>query len=253
LKGKVKINFYSLAGCEGCATQLINLIFKRPDILQYIDFKHFRLIGVRESRACDIALVDGSITNRNDEKRIMDIRRKARTLIAVGTCAVLGGVQTAINELNVDEALSKTYRKIPKAVKINKVKPLREVVEVDYEIPGCPPEVEELEKLLIELISGAAFKLSEKSVCFECKLRETPCLLDKGIMCLGPITKGGCNAKCPALGAPCRGCRGLFEDSEIEELIRTAIEKGIKPSEIEGKLSIFMIKEAKRLDKAIER
>ncbi|RLE55566.1 MAG: NADH:ubiquinone oxidoreductase [Candidatus Methanomethylicota archaeon] len=254
MKSKLKVHFYSLAGCEGCAAQLVNALVKRPELLKHIDFKQFRLIGAREeSESCDIAIIDGSITNDEDEKKIMEIRRKAKTLIALGTCAVLGGVQSAVNELNISEALSKVYKKVPKAVKINKVKPLSEAVHVDYEIPGCPAEVEELEKLLVELISGAKFRLSAKSVCFECKLRETACLLDKGEMCLGPIIRSGCNAKCPALGAPCRGCRGLFEDSEVEELICTALEKGIKEDVIKDKLSIFMVKVARKYGEVFEK
>ncbi|RLE85860.1 MAG: hypothetical protein DRJ39_00885 [Thermoprotei archaeon] len=59
-------------------------------------------------------------------------------------------------------------------------------------------------------------------------MRENACLLDLGIPCLGPITRGGCKAACPSVGRECIGCRGLAEDANIESLISIMKEKGIE-------------------------
>jgi len=247
---KIIVNFYSLAGCEGCAVQLLNLITKRLDLLQYIEFNQFRLIGFnKEVNECDVAIIDGSIVNRENEEKVISIRKNAKTLIAIGSCATLGGVQLATRFIDIRKAIEKVYGKNAlSTIRFNRVKPINEVVNVDYEIPGCPVEIYELERLLIELISNAEFRILQKSVCFECKLRENACLLDKGILCLGPLTLGGCNAKCPSIGAACYGCRGTFEDHEINEFIKIAMNKGFSIDEILNKLKIFMEEVIKEID-----
>ena len=116
------------------------------------------------------------------------------------------------------------------------VKSLDQVVDVDYYIPGCPPPTE----LIIDAIDKIVHsKLPEKgavlaplkSVCDECRFEksekkikevkriyeldkiEEKCLLEQGIICLGPATRGGCSARCLDANMPCTGCGGPTPNS----------------------------------------
>jgi len=112
------------------------------------------------------------------------------------------------------------------------VKSLDQVVETDYYVPGCPPPVDLISNVVDVIISGelpprGSVVASDKTVCDECprdrdetkKVKEfkrlsevTPdpdkCLLDQGIICCGPATRAGCEARCLSVNMPCRGCFG---------------------------------------------
>jgi len=111
------------------------------------------------------------------------------------------------------------------------VKTLDQTVDVDYYIPGCPPPVGLIEKAVEaiaknELPPKGSVLAPEKSVCDECprekedkKISEIKrvyeivpdterCLLEQGILCMGPATRGGCEAQCITVNMPCTGCCG---------------------------------------------
>ena len=114
----------------------------------------------------------------------------------------------------------------------NTVKTLGQVVDVDYSVPGCPPVGPQVEKVVGTFLSGelplkgAVLGASDKSLCHECKLEKTDrrvaklvrtyetipdpkkCLLEQGIVCMGPATRGGCGAICMDANNPCKGCYG---------------------------------------------
>ncbi len=94
-------------------------------------------------------------------------------------------------------------------------KAVSEVVKVDYEIPGCPINAKEFGYIVRCLALGTEPVIPSYPVCVECKLRETPCRFEVGEICLGPITRAGCNAPCPAAGFFCYGCRGLADDPNV--------------------------------------
>lgn len=117
------------------------------------------------------------------------------------------------------------------------VKTLDQVIDVDYYIPGCPPLQESISQLLAAVANfvyggvalppkGATVGVVTKTLCEQCPRRKEYrritkivepheidvdpdlCLMDQGILCLGPATVGGCNARCTKAGSPCRGCYG---------------------------------------------
>jgi len=117
------------------------------------------------------------------------------------------------------------------------VKTLGEVVEVDYYLPGCPPTpkitMQALEAILTgQLPEKGAVLAGDRALCYECELNSTKpekllvnelkrvhqvifepdkCLLAQGLLCLGPVTRGGCEALCVKGGMPCTGCFGPVE------------------------------------------
>ncbi|MEM0492559.1 MAG: oxidoreductase [Candidatus Thermoplasmatota archaeon] len=113
------------------------------------------------------------------------------------------------------------------------VKSLAQVVEVDYYIPGCPPSPGLIINALNMMISGklpcrGAVLAPDTAVCEECryeksekKIRcikriyeleevEDKCFLEQGVICLGPVTRGGCEGRCMKGNMPCTGCGGLL-------------------------------------------
>ncbi len=119
---------------------------------------------------------------------------------------------------------------------------LEDVVEVDYSVPGCPAVPESTMEALNAIVEGelpekgSVIGAQRKSVCDECdrerreelleefyrpqEIEPDPdeCLLDQGIVCMGPATRAGCGAQCPEANQPCRGCYGPTEDVEDQGL-----------------------------------
>jgi F420-non-reducing hydrogenase small subunit len=112
------------------------------------------------------------------------------------------------------------------------VRPLHHVVPVEYFVPGCPPVKEQVEAVLQAVMEGnlppvgSVVGASIKTVCQECpRVKEEKkitafrrtyefqpdperCLLEQGILCAGPATRGGCGVPCLDANMPCRGCYG---------------------------------------------
>ena len=119
-------------------------------------------------------------------------------------------------------------------------RPLHEVVSVNVKITGCPIEKHELLAAIASLLNGDTPNVPEYPVCTECRLRENRCLLlHDGLGCLGPITAGGCRARCPSLGVPCIGCRGPARDANVEAAIDVFEEHGFLRESIRRRLQTF--------------
>jgi coenzyme F420-reducing hydrogenase gamma subunit len=141
------------------------------------------------------------------------------------------------NGFDLEEANREVYGECPKETL--PVRPVRDVVTVDLEIPGCPVSKSEVERIVQHLIWDVPFSFPEYPVCLECKQRYTVCLFDQGKLCLGPITRGGCEAVCPAGRLGCWGCRGPAADPNYAEFYETAARKGIREREISERLNFF--------------
>ena len=111
---------------------------------------------------------------------------------------------------------------------------------MDFAIPGCPIEKEQFLQAAASLLHGDLPRLPSYAVCAECKMAEYPCLLvEKGQLCLGPITVAGCQARCPSYGVPCQGCRGPVEEANVASEIKVLKEKGFTWVDIQNRLRTF--------------
>lgn len=238
---KPTVAIFDFTGCEGCQLQIINLEEELLDFVSIIHPSQWReaASNLAEGQQIDIAIIEGSITRSEDEERLKKIRGQAKILIALGSCAALGGINKSIHD--VEQAKQFVYgdRAYFSNLESSPPKALDEVVKVDYKVYGCPIDRREFVRVIRSLAIGKRPEIPDYPVCVECKQRENVCRYSRNELCLGPVTRAGCGARCPSAGSHCYGCRGFLEDSNISAARAVATKLGKHPWELEDKLSLF--------------
>lgn len=212
---KPRIAIFSLTSCEGCSLAILELEDQLLDLLGAVEIVNFREGMTERAWEIDIGLVDGAVTTPHDEEEIRHLRSCCSTLVAIGACACLGGVNTMKNPQGQDAYGRAVYGQYAEWFPTADARPISAIVKVDYELPGCPMIKEEFLRLVKCVLAGRPFRLPTYPVCVECKKAGNLCLYEKGQICLGPITRAGCDAICPHFGSKCEGCRGLVGQDAI--------------------------------------
>jgi len=186
-----------------------------PQFLERTEILFFPFISDElEVKESDIALVEGCVTDLHQIELLKKIRRNCKKVYALGTCAAFGGILSLSKKRNSN--------------------PISKYIEIDDMIPGCPPPANLLGNSLMRLIENKSINLPMKNMCNSCPLKDetyfnfnsqvskllptnpdfslnnkkNKCFLNNGILCLGPITREGCEHKCIDQGLPCEGCLG---------------------------------------------
>src|SRR4030042_5658550 len=107
---KPKVAFFDFAGCEGDQLQVANLEEDILALLGQVEVVSFREIMKEHSDKYDIAFVEGSCTRLQDEDRLKQIRKNAKTVVAIGSCATIGGIKSLRNYKDLDEDRKTEYR-----------------------------------------------------------------------------------------------------------------------------------------------
>ena len=259
--GKLKFGFYWAASCGGCEIAVLDINEKILDVLEVaevvfwpvaMDVK-YKDVEAMPDGFMDVCFFNGAVRTEEQEHLAKLLRRKAKALVAFGSCAHMGGIPGLANVADRKEVFERAYLQSPSTVNKANLVPqtkfkaeegtltlpefydtvmtLDQVVDVDYYLPGCPPAP----GLIIEAVQAiaggnlppkGAVLAPEKSVCDECpRVREEKkiseirriidfepepekCLLEQGIVCMGPATRGGCEARCLNANMPCTGCGG---------------------------------------------
>ena len=246
---KPKVAIFDFACCEGCQLQIVNLEEEILDLIGAVDVVQWREAMSEKSDEYDIAIIEGSITRPEDEEKIKLIRSKAKVLIALGACAVIGGVNKLKNNFDLDEVKKCVYGKDSTKPHLNTemTKAVDEVVQVDFKIPGCPIEGKEFASIVRSLLLGKTPEIPQYPVCVECKAKGNPCLWEYEQLCLGPIIRAGCDARCPSAGGRCIGCRGYIDNPNIDAA-KDVIEKyGLSVDELQSKMFLFGSKQGVNL------
>lgn len=234
---KPRVAVFDFTGCEGCQLQLSNKEETLVPFLKSIEIVSFREIETRSSDQYDVALIDGCISRADEIERLLTIRKRAKLIVALGSCASFGGVNKLKNAYNLADANREVYGEQAKETML--VRPAHEIVPVDIEIPGCPVSKEEVERIIQYLVWEIPFTFPVYPVCYECKQNYAICRFDMGELCLGPITRGGCHAPCPTGGLGCWGCRGPLADGNFAEFFDIAEKHGFSEEEVHERLSFF--------------
>ena len=237
---KPRIAFFDFAGCEGCQLTVIDALQTHADLLNAVEIVEFREAISRRGEDYQIAFVEGSCSRSGDEARLVAIRERAQIVVALGACAHLGGVNAIRNRQPSLEVHRYVYGQFGQRYENHGALPIQDVIQVDCVVPGCPINRDEFIRTLKVLLQGHLPRLPDYPVCAECKLAENDCLFSRGIPCLGPVTRAGCGAICPAFGVGCEGCRGLVPDPNLAWLKAAAAEFGQRQDAIEEASKLFL-------------
>ena len=194
----------------------------------------------------DIGLVSGGVAHQEHLTVLLEMRRQCRTLIALGTCATHGGIPAMRNQWSTADTLQTVLVAgdtepgpilDEPSLFLDRVYSVDEKVPVEVSLPGCPPQPELIAAIVEALLNKDTLPPAQKSVCETCPTlrkgkaqttirrfldnadydRDQPvsrmrCLLEQGLLCMGPVTAGGCGGKdtplCLRARVPCRGCYG---------------------------------------------
>lgn len=217
-----------LTSCFGCQLTLLNCEAELEEIAERFLFVSFPMASSREERCAtlDVALVEGAVSSPEDLETVLRLRSRTRILVAFGTCAMWGGIAAMSNGLSRASLVSEVYGAERDVVSFHP-QPLERFISVDFALPGCPPEKHEILQLLGALLRGTLPVFPRYPVCMECRMREQRCLLiEDDLPCLGPLTQGGCNARCPSISIPCEGCRGPVAEANAASQSDLLAEKG---------------------------
>ncbi|MDZ7270949.1 MAG: NADH:ubiquinone oxidoreductase [candidate division KSB1 bacterium] len=238
---KPKIGIFGLTGCSGEQIVILNCEDELLDIAGAVDIKvfHTATSDNDEDGPLDIAFVEGSVVKPEEVETLKSIRKRAKLLVAIGTCAAWGGIPAMHNELSREELCQQVYGGDGKSFETIPPQPLRTFVKVDYVISGCPMEKEDFLRAVPMLVHGDLPLSPNYAVCTECKMRENECLLLRGHLCVGPLTQAGCNARCPSYGVACCGCRGPVDEANVASEVKILQEKGFTQVDIHNALRTF--------------
>ncbi|MFX1294543.1 MAG: F420-nonreducing hydrogenase [Promethearchaeota archaeon] len=238
----------NLTGCTGCVISILDLHEEILEVLEKVDLIYCTtILDIKEIPSCDIALINGTISNEHDIEIVKEAEKKIEKIIALGSCACFGGIAGLRNYFKSEKVLECAYELAPTndagLIPSKDIPPLTEYVEVleseiriDYKIPGCPPLPSMIKTTLIDILDGKEPIIPTRNLCAECDkihesmlnptkefitfrvnapyeidYREDLCFLEQGILCIGFATREGCKGRCVKANLPCRGCMGPLE------------------------------------------
>lgn len=147
-----RIAIFDLTDCEGCELQFLGLKEKLLDFAQDYEIANWRLVKPNQGDLPEInvAIIQGTVITPADVEQVKQVREKAKFLVAIGECARTGWIPTWIKKEDRPRAVAYVYGNSYKPHAIDAL-PVKVIVKVDLELPGCPPEPAVLEKFLNDI------------------------------------------------------------------------------------------------------
>lgn len=178
-KPRLKLATTSLAGCFGCHISFLDMAEQLVELLEHIEFDRSPFTDIKHIGPCDIGLIEGGVCNAENVHVLRTFRANCRILVAVGACAINGGVPAMRNHYSLQECLEEVYLHSPDTVNphipndpelpllLDKVYPVSEVVKIDYFLPGCPPSADTFYSFLSELIEGREPRVGKEGLRYD--------------------------------------------------------------------------------------
>ena len=231
MPARPRLAVWKFASCDGCQLSLLDCedeLLALGDAVEIAHFSEFTRAAL--DGPYDLSLVEGSISTPADLARIKEVRAASRSLVTIGACATSGGIQALRNFTSAGAYVSTVYAHPEYVETLATSTPIADHVPVDFELHGCPVDRHELLEVISARLAGRRPVVAGHSVCEQCKSRGITCLLVAAATpCLGPVTRAGCNALCPAVGRGCYGCFGPSETANVGALSRRLGTLGVAP------------------------
>ncbi|MCL2830222.1 MAG: NADP oxidoreductase [Betaproteobacteria bacterium] len=170
---KPRIATTSLCGCFGCHMSLLDIDERILQLAEIVDFDRSPITDIKHCGPCDVGLIEGGVCNAENVHVLREFRANCKTLVALGACAINGGLPAARNTIDVGECLAEAYctpaiaienpgipndRELP--LLLDKVRPVNEIVRIDYFLPGCPPSGDAIWQFVSALVTRRIPRLS---------------------------------------------------------------------------------------------
>jgi NAD-reducing hydrogenase small subunit len=166
--GKPKVSSDWMAGCAGCHMSLLDMDERIAKVIELADLRSTPITDLKhpDESGVDVGILEGGINNTANEEVALNMRKHCKILVALGDCAVFGGVPAMRNFFTIEETLRRAYVETestdesghipndPELAVPTKVRALQEVVPVDLFVPGCPPDADTIFYVLAELAQG---------------------------------------------------------------------------------------------------
>ena len=263
---KLQVALYWGAACGGCDVAVLDTNEFILDVAAAADIRLWPIavdgkyadVEAMQDRELDLCLFNGAVRNSENEEIAKLLRRKSKVLVAVGSCACMGGIPGLANLTSREQIFDRVYFHNPSIQPGSRVVPqsetavdggtlhlprfykrvytLRDVIDVDYYLPGCPPAPAQIRDVLRAVVAtvdggslppkGSVIGASDRAMCDDCRRSKGEkkiarfhrpyqivqdserCLLEQGLLCMGPVTRSGCGVRCPESNMGCRGCYG---------------------------------------------
>ena len=164
---KVKVAMDWLAACAGCEMSMLDMDERLVQLLEKIELTSTPITDLKHppKEGVTVGILSGTVNNTTNLDVVKEMRERCKILIAMGDCAVFGGIMTMRNFFNMEEALKRAYIEtestvegfIPNSEELSKpikARPVNDVVKVDIHLPGCPPSANAIYYVLSELLEG---------------------------------------------------------------------------------------------------
>ncbi len=263
-KPKLKLAVYWASACGGCCVSVLDVHEKLFDVIAAADIVFWPIaldikykdVEEMSDNYIDVTLFNGAVRSDENENMANLLRKKSKILVAYGSCSHLGGIPGLANFTTKEDIFRRVYEESESTINPEKTRPVTEyttregvleipafyndvrslsqTVEVDYFIPGCPPQTERLIEVFTAIANGdelppkgSVIGAGTRAQCEECIRKKTEkkqikkfyrpweisddgesCFLEQGVICMGPATREGCGYRCIKGNAPCRGCYG---------------------------------------------
>lgn len=303
MSAKPKLAVYWAASCGGCEIAVTNLHEKILDVDAAFDFMFCpclldtkrKDIEALPDRAIAVTLFNGALRTEENLEMAQLLRRKSQILVAFGSCAKGGCIPALANFSTNEDLFRAVYLDNPSVDNpaaiipsgttnfsegemhlpgfLGRVKHLAQEVDVDYYIPGCPPESHQIWNVIEVILSGdlppkgSTIGCGTLTVCDDCdRTKEDKritafrrnyefypepkvCLLEQGLLCMGIATRNGCGAPCTKANMPCTGCYGAPEGisdqgakmvAALGSVMDIGDTTGLSESEIAGRVDAFL-------------
>jgi NAD-reducing hydrogenase small subunit len=165
---KLRIATTSLAGCFGCHMSILDIDERILQLVNLVEFDRSPIDDIKHCGPCDIGIIEGAVCNSENVQVLREFRKNCKFLVAMGACAINGGLPALRNHFDLKDVLTDVYTRgenqsVPNDTELplllEKVHPLNEVVRIDYFLPGCPPSNEAIWKFLTDVLAGRTPRL----------------------------------------------------------------------------------------------